>query len=269
MRRTVLKTCGRSRTWQIVQMPSRASATATPLRRLRDQLEDARAPAGRAPPTSAARSAAMRSSDALQLGVLRRASASRSASTAFCSAASAASAVLTRGRQVVGLDHPLEHLVFERLDLGLRERDLVLDRVVFLVGLHRHRLLAELRQAALVHRDVLLDRRAARSGSRRAVPWRRRPRWRAVVEPRVERLLALGLVGEPPLARRARRVELLERDERSRSAFMIIGQKKPRRSSTGADVDSRSHWMPSVVTSTVRNRSCGSRRDTFAWACPP
>ena len=47
--------------------------------------------------------------------------------------------------------------VFERLDLGLREGDLVLDRVVFLVGLHRHRLLAELRQAALVHGDVLLD----------------------------------------------------------------------------------------------------------------
>src|SRR5215467_12416517 len=33
-RRTVLNTCGRIRTWQIVQMPSRASATATPLRRL-------------------------------------------------------------------------------------------------------------------------------------------------------------------------------------------------------------------------------------------
>ena len=32
LRRTVLNTCGRSRTWQIVQMPSRASATATPLR---------------------------------------------------------------------------------------------------------------------------------------------------------------------------------------------------------------------------------------------
>ena len=37
------------------------------------------------------------------------------------------------------------------------KRDLVLDGVVLLVGLHRHRLLAELREAALVHGDVLLD----------------------------------------------------------------------------------------------------------------
>ena len=75
-------------------------------------------------------------------------------------AASSASARLTRRGQLVGLDHPLEDLLFERLDLALRERDLLLDGVVFLVGLHRHRLFAELRQAALVDGDVLLDRAA-------------------------------------------------------------------------------------------------------------
>ncbi len=61
LRRTVLKTCGRSRTWQIVQMPSRASATATPLR-LRDTASNVVSTCLSRLLTSAARSAAIRSS---------------------------------------------------------------------------------------------------------------------------------------------------------------------------------------------------------------
>ena len=160
-------------------------------------------------PTSAARSTAMRSSDGLQLGVLGGHRLAGPASTAFCSAASSASALLQRRGQVVGLEHPLEDLVFERLDLALREGDLLLDGVIFLVGLHRHRLLAELRQASLVDGDVLLDR-AARGlvlgeplfGGGDALARR--------LEPRLERLLALRLVGEPALGVVRRGVEASE-----------------------------------------------------------
>ena len=64
------------------------------------------------------------------------------------------------GRQVVGFYHPLERRVFDFLDFGLGEGDLVLDRVVFLVGLDRHRLLPKFRQAARVHRDIFFERGA-------------------------------------------------------------------------------------------------------------
>ena len=137
-------------------MPSRASATATPLRLRETSSKMREHAAGRAPRRASARSAAMRSS---------------AACSSPCSAASRLAigvdrlllggelgfGALDRGRQLVGFEHPLENLVLERLDLGLREGDLLLDRVVFLVGLHRHRLLAELREAALVDGDVLLD----------------------------------------------------------------------------------------------------------------
>src|SRR5213596_3104743 len=49
---------------------------------------------------------------------------------------------LDGGRQIVGLDHQLEDLVLDRLDLALREADFLLDGVVFLIGFDRHRLLA-------------------------------------------------------------------------------------------------------------------------------
>ena len=124
----------------------------------------------------------------------------RSASVAFCSAARSASAFFTRRGQIVGFEHALEHPVLVRLDRRLRVRDLVLDGVVFLVGLHRHRLLAELRQAALMERELLVDVAAGRLivgealfCSGHALP--------GGVESRVERLFALRLVGE--LAARA------------------------------------------------------------------
>jgi hypothetical protein len=60
--------------------------------------------------------------------------------------------------QVVGFDHVFEDLVLVLLDFALGVRDFVLDRVVFLVGLHRHRLVAVFRQPALVDRDFLFYR---------------------------------------------------------------------------------------------------------------
>ena len=98
-----------------------------------------------------------------------------------------------------------------RLDLALRVRDLVLDRVILLVGLHRHRLLAKLRQAALVQRELLLDvaARALVLGEPRLrigdVLLRR-------IEPGVERPLAFGFVGEFFLRRVHGAVEPLQGD---------------------------------------------------------
>src|SRR5262249_43331851 len=62
--RTVLNTCGRMRTWQIVQLPSRASATAMPLRRLATS-SNAENTCGVSDRTTSDRSAATRSSVAL------------------------------------------------------------------------------------------------------------------------------------------------------------------------------------------------------------
>ncbi len=143
----------------MVQMPSRASATATPLRRFETSSNTARTP-------RVERRDELRAllGDLLEHLFLARPAlltrARRSASTAFCSDASSASARLSGGRQIVGLEHPLEDLVFERLDLVLRELDLLLHRLVLDVGLHRHELIAELRQPALVDGHVLLDRAA-------------------------------------------------------------------------------------------------------------
>ena len=93
-----------------------------------------------------------------------------------------------------------------------READFLLDGVVFLIGLDGHGLLAELREPALVQRDVLLDGAAGVLvfgepflGGGDALA--------RGVEPRFERLLAFGLVGEPSLGVVRRRDEFLKRDE--------------------------------------------------------
>ena len=117
MRSTVLKTCGRRRTWQIVQMPSRASATAMPFALPRHPLEDARARCWSSAATSAARSAAIRSSDGLQLAVLRGQRLAVGVD-GFLLRGELRLGALDRRREVVGLDHLLEHLVLERLDLA-------------------------------------------------------------------------------------------------------------------------------------------------------
>jgi hypothetical protein len=82
------------------------------------------------------------------------------------------------------------------LDLVLRERNLVLDRVVLLVRLHVHRLVAEFREASLVQHDVLLDVPAGGRVLRDALPGAGHllP---CLVEAGIERLDARRFVGQP------------------------------------------------------------------------
>ena len=220
----------------MVQMPSLASATATPLRRLRDQLEDtqhARIQARR--PARRARRAAARASASSSVVFARRApscpprpsSDRRPAPTRRVLTPAVSSSASTISSRIV---------IFELLDLGLGERDLVLNRVIFLVGLHRHRLLAELRQAPLVHAPRPSRCRGGRPGSRRALLGGGHLLARGF-EPRVERLQPLGLVGQPPFGVVCGGVELLQRDqpfEIMRSCRRSRAQKKPRRLRTGA-----------------------------------
>src|SRR4051794_21000593 len=120
--------------------------------------------------------------------------------------------LLHGGREVVGFEHPLEHRVLVLLDLGLGVRDLVLDRVVLLVRLDGHRLLAELRQPALVDGDLFLGRAPGvlvlgeeilRGGEALT----------GGLETRVERLVALRLVGELFPRRFGGGIETLQRDQ--------------------------------------------------------
>ena len=67
-------------------------------------------------------------------------------------------------REVVAFEHPLEDRVFESLDFFLGELDLLLHRLIFDVGFHRHELVAEFREATLVDCDFFFNR-ALRSGS--------------------------------------------------------------------------------------------------------
>ena len=137
MRRIVLKTWGRRRTWQMVQTPSRASATAMPLR-LRATCSNIESTSCRAPPTSAARSTRDAIDRRLQLGVLGGHRLALGVGRLLLGG-EVGFRLLQRRGQLVGLEHPLEHLVFESLDLALRVGDLLLDGGILDVGLHRHR----------------------------------------------------------------------------------------------------------------------------------
>ena len=98
------------------------------------------------------------------------------------------------------------------LDLGLGEGDFVLDGVEFLVGLDRHRLLAEFRQAALLHRDVFFERgaRVLVGGELLLGGGDVLPRG---LEPRFERQLVLGLGGELLARGVGGAIEFLQGDE--------------------------------------------------------
>ena len=110
----------------------------------------------------------------------------------------------------------------------------MLDGVIFLVGLDRHRRLAELRQAALLHRDILLER-----GARVLLPASRSLAAATCCarrfEPRFERELVLGL-GRELLARGVGgAIERLQGDESFQvgvhgSRFAEAPKKRPRRS---------------------------------------
>ena len=136
----------------------------------------------------------------------------RSASTAFLFRGEPGLGAFDERREIVGLDHQFENLVFEGLDLALRKPDFLLDGVVFLIGLDGHGLLAELRETALVEGDVLLDRAAGVLVFGQPLLGGGHGLARGV-EPRLERLLAFGLVGEPSLGVVGRRDELLKRDD--------------------------------------------------------
>ena len=143
--RTCWNTCGRSRTWQTEQRPSRVAmrsrrpcAPGRPARRARPAAAASTRRARRArrwPPSSAASTVASSS-----------VSAFFSASISFCCAASACSAFLTSAVELVGLHHPLEHLFFDGAEIALRGFDLVLHRLVFAVGLDGGELVFELRR---------------------------------------------------------------------------------------------------------------------------
>ena len=116
------------------------------------------------------------------------------------------------GGEIVGLEHAFENLFLERLHLVLGGFDLVLHRLIFAVGLHRHQLIAKLRKAALLDGHVLLDDtphalilHEALFGRGDELPHR--------FEPCLECLLPLRLVGQTALCVACGRVEPLEDDE--------------------------------------------------------
>ena len=79
------------------------------------------------------------------------------ASISFDCAARVASASLDAAFELVGFQHALQHLFFDRSEVALGRGDLVLHRLILAVGLDRHQLILELRQAALIQRDILFE----------------------------------------------------------------------------------------------------------------
>ena len=148
--RTSLNTCGRSRTWQMVHRPSRASATATPFRPLAVVSKILSTPRSISA-TSFWRSALVLSMTACRLDI-SVSRAVRSAAISFSAALSSASLFLTPRVELVGFQHDLEDAIFARADVVLRGLDLVEHRGVFAVGLH-------LEQLILVFREPCLNRR--------------------------------------------------------------------------------------------------------------
>ena len=61
-------------------------------------------------------------------------------------------------RQFIGLEHLLEHLVFQPLHLALRRLDLVLHGGIFAVGLHFHQLVFVAGEAGVEGGEVFLER---------------------------------------------------------------------------------------------------------------
>ena len=115
-------------------------------------------------------------------------------------------------REFVGVDHQLEDLILAGLDFGLCEGDLVLDGVVFLVGLDRHGLLAEFRQTALVDGHVLLDLPARRLvGGQRVLGGGHL--LARLFEPGVQASFAFGRFRQATVRVMGGRVEPLERNQ--------------------------------------------------------
>ena len=111
--------------------------------------------------------------------------------------------------QRVGFLHPLEHARLVVADLVLGDAHLLLHRLVFLVGLHLHQLVLVLAQPPLDGREILFDlppRRLTGRDARLDGVDRRG----ALGQPRVERRLQHGDVGDSPTLPFGGGVELLE-----------------------------------------------------------
>ena len=257
MRRTVLKTCGRRRTWQM-----RADAVA--------RLGDGDAVALAARPARRSRAAACRARRRA-----RRARRRCARATACSSACSAVIALpvgvdrlllggelgfgrLERRRQLVGLEHPLEDLVLERLDLGLREGDLLLDGVVFLLVFTAIACSRNFdRRPWWTATSFSIARRAFWFSASRSLA--AATRCARGLEARLERLLALGLVGERGGRRRPW----------SRAAAGRSGVRGQHASACSSQKKGPAEAEPEVYTVKLRLlRSATSRRRALRLATP-
>ena len=169
--------------------------------RLRATCSKSRSTCGLSPLTTDSRSARRRSTVAFS-SAASAAIAWRSASTVFCRSRGERGFRFPfhGGGQIVAREHQLQLFVLDALDLALGEGDLLLHGVIFDVRFHGHRRLAELRQAALVNRDVLFE--GAPGGLIRGELLLRGGDHRdpsACVEPCVQRLFPFGRVGQTTL----------------------------------------------------------------------
>ena len=115
-------------------------------------------------------------------------------------------------RECVGFLHALEHVRLVVADLVLGDAHLLLHRLVFLVGLHLHQLVLVLAQPALDDGEILFDlppRRLTGRDARLDGVDGRGP----LGQPRVERRLQGGNVGDSPALPFSSGVELLEVDQ--------------------------------------------------------
>ena len=212
-------------------MPSRASATATPLRFARHLLEDGEHLRVRARRPGSARSAAMPLERRVQLVELRGHARGGRRRRPSASARELGLGALDGGGQLVGLEHPLEDLVFERLDLALREADLLAGSR----GIPRSSSPPSPARGTSTagpggrRRPSRVAARAVWFSARRS--FAAATRWRAASSRLVERLLALGLIGERGASASAAAESSRWRAiRRSRSAFIMWPKKRPRRS---------------------------------------
>ena len=209
LRRTSLNTCGRRRTWQTVQRPSRASATATPLRPWATRSKSVSASRdsfATTPPRAAvslrapARARALGVEHLLLARDLRLLGLQRRFGR------------LQLGGKRLRLLHVLEQLVFVRAHLVLGGGHLLLHRLVFLVGLDLHQL------------PLYLDSRPWTAASSFSIS--RRAAWPAAIrsltastapvlfgDARFERLLRGGQFRDPPPGAVGRKIEFLKLDE--------------------------------------------------------
>ena len=248
----------------MVQMPSRASAIGDALAPVRHELEE-REHLRRERLHDAARSAASVSSEAFSSAAFRgQRLACRRRPSSVPPRASRFGA-LDGGREVVALEHFLEHGVLGGLHLGLaRTRSPAGPRGI--PGWSSRPSPARGTSTAGPDAARRSSRvRGGRSGCRRAFAFAAATASRAAVEPCVERLLSRsGCFGEPAFWRRMRR-------NRGAGATMILSRSAFINKKAPALVrQPRRLECSGLMVASVRLRADAPfRRDTFDWACPP